>query len=153
MSDSFCRVDTALTGTVCEFLATVESRLAASFLSHGYARDVCLSDSLRVLAATSKRFYSARNCRQFQHVEVHGTTLWCRSCVTGIIRTRKIIRAGAQDVIHVKRVKSFAPWVDLSGDCSLVRRFCSPKVRKSEIKGSSFRRFCSPTVCKSDNDF
>ena len=30
------------------------------------------------------------------------------------------------------------------GDCSLVRRFCSPKVRKSEIKGSSFRRFCSP---------
>ena len=42
MSDSFCRVDTALTETVCEFLATVESRLADSFLSHGYARDVCL---------------------------------------------------------------------------------------------------------------
>ena len=39
------------------------------------------------------------------------------------------------------------------GDCSLVRRFCSPKVRKSEIKGSSFRRFCSPKVRKSDNDF
>ena len=38
------------------------------------------------------------------------------------------------------------------GDCSLVRRFCSPKVRKSEIKGSSFRRFCSPKVRKSDND-
>ena len=40
-----------------------------------------------------------------------------------------------------------------SGDCSLVRRFCSPKVRKSEIKGSSFRRFCSPKVRKSDYDF
>ena len=39
------------------------------------------------------------------------------------------------------------------GDCSLVRRFCSPKARKSEIKGSSFRRFCSPKVRKSDNDF
>ena len=39
------------------------------------------------------------------------------------------------------------------GDCSLVRRFCSPKVRESEIKGSSFRRFCSPKVRKSDNDF
>ena len=41
----------------------------------------------------------------------------------------------------------------LAGDCSLVRRFCSPKVRKSEIKGSSFRRFCSPKVRKSDDDF
>ena len=40
-----------------------------------------------------------------------------------------------------------------SGDCSLVRRFCSPKVRESEIKGSSFRRFFSPKVRKSDNDF
>ena len=40
-----------------------------------------------------------------------------------------------------------------NGDCSLVRRFCSPKVRKSEIKGSSFRRFCSPKVRKSDDDF
>ena len=39
------------------------------------------------------------------------------------------------------------------GDCSLVRRFCSPKVRKSEIKGSSFRMFCSPKVRKSDDDF
>ena len=38
------------------------------------------------------------------------------------------------------------------GDCSLVRRFYSPKVRKSEIKGSSFRRFVSPKVRKSDND-
>ena len=38
------------------------------------------------------------------------------------------------------------------GDCSLVRGFCSPKVRKSEIKGSSFRRFCSPKVRKSDNE-
>ena len=37
-----------------------------------------------------------------------------------------------------------------TGDCSLVRRFCSPKVRKSEIKGSSFRRFCSPKVRKSE---
>ena len=36
------------------------------------------------------------------------------------------------------------------GDCSLVQRFCSPKVRKSEIKGSSFRRFCSQKVCKSE---
>ena len=42
---------------------------------------------------------------------------------------------------------------DVNGDCSLVRRFCSPKVRKSEIKGSSFRRFCSPKVRKSDDDF
>ena len=41
----------------------------------------------------------------------------------------------------------------IGGDCSLVRRFCSPKVRKSEIKGSSFRRFCSPKVRKSDDDF
>ena len=40
----------------------------------------------------------------------------------------------------------------LPGDCSLVRRFYSPKVRKSEIKGSSFRRFVSPKVRKSDND-
>ena len=39
------------------------------------------------------------------------------------------------------------------GDCSLVRRFCSPKVRESEIKGYSFRRFCSPKVRKSDDDF
>ena len=38
------------------------------------------------------------------------------------------------------------------GDCSLVRRFCSPKVHKSEIKGSSFRRFCSPKVRKSENE-
>ena len=38
------------------------------------------------------------------------------------------------------------------GDCSLVRRFCSPKVRKSEIKGSSFRRFCSLKVRKSENE-
>ena len=38
------------------------------------------------------------------------------------------------------------------GDCSLVRRFYSPKVRKSEIKGSSFRRFVSPKIRKSDND-
>ena len=43
--------------------------------------------------------------------------------------------------------------LDMNGDCSLVRRFCSPKLRKSEIKGSSFRRFCSPKVRKSDNDF
>ena len=38
------------------------------------------------------------------------------------------------------------------GDCSLVRRFYGPKVRKSEIKGSSFRRFVSPKVLKSNND-
>ena len=37
------------------------------------------------------------------------------------------------------------------GDCSLVRRFYSPKVRKSEIKGSSFRRFVSPNVRKSSS--
>ena len=42
--------------------------------------------------------------------------------------------------------------VRAKGDCSLVRRFYSPKVRKSEIKGSSFRRFVSPKVRKSDND-
>ena len=40
----------------------------------------------------------------------------------------------------------------ISGDCSLVRRCCSPKVRKSEIKGSSCGRFVSPKVLKSDND-
>ena len=48
-----------------------------------------------------------------------------------------------------KNMKNIA---SATGDCSLVRRFCSPKVRKSEIKGSSFRRFCSPKVRKSDND-
>ena len=53
VSDSFCRVDTALTETVCEFLATVESRLADSFLSRGYGRDVFLSDNQRALEATS----------------------------------------------------------------------------------------------------
>ena len=70
MSDSFCRVDTALTETVCEFIATVESSLADSFLTRGYGRGLFLSDSLRVLAATSKRFYSARNCQQFQDAEM-----------------------------------------------------------------------------------
>ena len=40
-----------------------------------------------------------------------------------------------------------------NGDCSLVRRFFSPKVREVEIKGSSFRRFYSPKVRKSDDDF
>ena len=38
MSGSFCRVDTALTETVCEFIATVEGRLADSFLSRRYGR-------------------------------------------------------------------------------------------------------------------
>ena len=61
-----------------------------------------------------------------------------------------------------KRVKCSFPDVEIAlrmylmvtnGDCSLVRRFCSPKVRKSEIKGSSFRRFCIPKVRKSDDDF
>ena len=47
---------------------------------------------------------------------------------------------------------SFDNAVLSKGDCSLVRRFYSPKVRKSEIKGSSFRRFVSPKVRKSDND-
>ena len=69
MSDSFCGVDTALTETVCEFIASVESSLADRFLSRGYGRGLFLSDSLRVLAATSKRFYSVRNCRQFQDAE------------------------------------------------------------------------------------
>ena len=41
-------------------------------------------------------------------------------------------------------------WSPCDGDCSLVRRFCSPKVRESEIKGSSFRRFYSPKVRKSE---
>ena len=41
----------------------------------------------------------------------------------------------------------------IDGDCSLVRRFCSPKVRRSEIEGSSFRRFVGPKVRKSDDDF
>ena len=35
VSDSFCRVDTGSTETVCEFIATVESRLADSFLARG----------------------------------------------------------------------------------------------------------------------
>ena len=111
MSDSFCRVDTALTETVCEFLATVESRLADSFLSCGYGRDVFLSDSLRVLAATSKRFYSARNCRQFQHVEDHGMTHIYRSCVT---RNLEIVEREPRTFIRVKKGNTFAPWVDLS---------------------------------------
>ena len=44
--------------------------------------------------------------------------------------------------------------VGSGGDCSLVRRFWfySPKVRKSEIKGSSLRRFVSTKVRKSDKD-
>ena len=100
MSDSFCRVDTASTETGCEFIATVESRLADSFLSRGYGHDACLSDSLRVLAATSKRFYSARNCRQFQHVEYHGTTHRYRSCVT---RNREIVEREPRTFIHVIR--------------------------------------------------
>ena len=44
-------------------------------------------------------------------------------------------------------------WNCSNGECSLVRRFCSPKVRESEIKGSYFRGFCSPKVRKSDKDF
>ena len=111
MSDSLCRVDTAWTETVCEFLATVVSRLADSFLSRGYGRDVFLSDSLRVLAATSKRFYSASNCRQFQHVEDHGTTHRYRSRVT---RNREIVEREPRTFIHVKKGNTFAPWVDLS---------------------------------------
>ena len=51
--------------TVCEFIATVESRQADSFLSRGYVHNLFLSDSLRLLAATSKRFYYVRNGRQF----------------------------------------------------------------------------------------
>ena len=111
MSDSFCRVDTALTETVGEFLATVESRLADSFHSRGYGRGVFLSDSLRVLAATSKRFYSARNCRQFQHVEDHGKTHRYRSCVT---RNREIVAQEPRTFIHVKKGNTFAPCGDLS---------------------------------------
>ena len=111
VSDSFCRVDTALTETVGEFLATVESRLADSFHSRGYGRGVFLSDSLRVLAATSKRFYSARNCRQFQHVEDHGTTHRYRSCVT---RNREIVAREPRTFIHVKKGKTFATCGDLS---------------------------------------
>ena len=94
VSDSFCLVDTALTETVCEFLATVESRLPDSFLSRGYGPDVFLSDSLRELAATSKRFYSAINCRQFQYVEGHGMTHIKFLCDA---KSRNC-RAGAQDV-------------------------------------------------------
>ena len=111
MSDSFCRVDTASTETVCEFIATVESRLADSFLSRGYGPDVFLSDSLRVLAATSKRFYSARNCRQFQHVEDHGMTHIYRSCVT---RNLEIVEREPRTFVRVKKGNTFAPWVDLS---------------------------------------
>ena len=49
-------------------------------------------------------------------------------------------------------IMTIATCTNTAGDCSLVRRFYSPKVRKSEIKGSSFRRFVSPKVRKSDND-
>ena len=40
------------------------------------------------------------------------------------------------------------PWIRhcALGDCSLVRTFCSPNVRESELKGSLFRRFVSPTT-------
>ena len=101
VSDSFCRVDTASTETVCEFIATVESRLADSFLSRGYGHDACLSDSLRVLAATSKRFYSARNstvspCRISRHDAQ--IPFLCdeksRNC-----------RAGAQDVYSCYKIR------------------------------------------------
>ena len=62
------------------------------------------------------------------------------------------------DVLHITPIRVANLVLDdaiaaIQGDCSLVRRFCSPKVRKSEIKGSSFRRFCSPKVRKSDDDF
>ena len=52
---------------------------------------------------------------------------------------------------HTGTIKLKSPGGATNGDCSLVRRFYSPKVRKSEIKGSSFRRFVSPKVRKSDN--
>ena len=42
-----------------------------------------------------------------------------------------------------------------NGACSLVRRFCSSKVRKSEIKGASFRRHSLHRihfVCKSNRN-
>ena len=76
MSDSFCRVDTALTETVCEFIATIESRLADSFLSRGYGHDVFLSDSLRVLTATKGGYPLASFLAQVQCLTV--SVAWTR---------------------------------------------------------------------------
>ena len=71
---------------------------------------------------------------------------------SGIIMNQHRYSTRARELSCViPRVKSSG--LTSFGDCSLVRRFCSPKVRKSEIKGSSFRRFCSPKVRKSDDDF
>ena len=69
-------MDTALTETLREFRAIVENSLADNFLSGGYGHGVCLSESLRVISATCKRFYCARNCRQVQHVDDHDTKLY-----------------------------------------------------------------------------
>ena len=64
---------------------------------------------------------------------------------------------GLENSVQIDRLHRVGPRnffrINVPGDCSLVRRFCSPKVRKSEIKGSSFRRFCSPKVRNSDDDF
>ena len=62
----------------------------------------------------------------------------------------RAVRKKDENRLHVAE-KRMLRWI--RGDCSLGRRFCSPKVRKSEIKGSSFRRFCSPKVRKSEYDF
>ena len=63
--------------------------------------------------------------------------------------TNGVVIRGRRDAIRVSTPTiSISPKAD--ENCSLVRRFYSPKVRKSEIKGSSFRRFCSPKVRKSE---
>ena len=68
------------------------------------------------------------------------------------IKVKRVMTVYASSYHSIDRLSLVYRYVKL-GDCSLVRRFCSPKVRKSEIKGSSFRRFCSPKVLQSDNDF
>ncbi len=69
------------------------------------------------------------------------------SVVAGIV----VNRFGQQNrsKIIVSRFREKKVYV---GDGSLVRRFCSPKVRKSGIKGSSFRSFCRSKVRKFDHE-
>ena len=78
------------------------------------------------------------------------------TCMSNQLNTIDIVKSQNRSKLWVisivESLSQLAPSDEL-GDCSLVRRFCSPKVRKSEIKGSSFRRFCSPKVRKSDDDF
>ena len=73
--------------------------------------------------------------------------------VAFVVATLAFLRVSQNVLGHFSDSHQMSQLRVIVGDCSLVRRFCSPKVRESEIKDSSFRRFCSPKVRKSDNDF